>query len=101
MEKGRSRLSVTADAYGLTNSGVRRSLASRPPYRTSGFGISIASNIESGRFLGQQPRLPTMSLGNRVARKAHSLRLPKPMAHDSAGKCPFNSSENPHSGGNP
>lgn len=32
MEKGRSRLSVTADAYGPTNSGIRRSLASRLPY---------------------------------------------------------------------
>ena len=34
MEKGRSRFSVTADAYGLTNPGISRSLASRPPYRT-------------------------------------------------------------------
>ena len=34
MEKRRSRFSVTADAYGLTNSGVSRSLASRPSYRT-------------------------------------------------------------------
>jgi len=32
MEKGRHRFSVTADAYGLTNSGISRSLASRPPY---------------------------------------------------------------------
>ena len=32
MEKGRSRLTVTAAANGHTNSGVRRSLASRPPY---------------------------------------------------------------------
>ena len=32
MEKGRSRLPVTADAYGLTNPGIRRSLASRLPY---------------------------------------------------------------------
>ena len=35
METGRNRLSVTADAYGLTNPGTRRSLASRPPYRTA------------------------------------------------------------------
>jgi hypothetical protein len=34
MEKGRHRFSVTADAYGLTYSGISRSLASRPPYRT-------------------------------------------------------------------
>ena len=34
MEKGRHRFSVTADAYGLTISGISRSLASRPPYRT-------------------------------------------------------------------
>ena len=30
--KGRSRLPVTADAYGLTNPGIRRNLASRLPY---------------------------------------------------------------------
>ena len=30
--KGRRRLSVTADAYGLTNPGIRRNLASRLPY---------------------------------------------------------------------
>jgi hypothetical protein len=30
--KGRSRLPVTADAYGLTNPGTRRNLASRLPY---------------------------------------------------------------------
>src|SRR3954453_22311249 len=35
MEKGRYRFSVTAEAYGLTNSGISRSLASRPPYRTA------------------------------------------------------------------
>ena len=34
MEKGRHRFSVTADAYGLTISGISRSLASRPPYRS-------------------------------------------------------------------
>lgn len=32
MEKGRSRLTVTAVANGHTNPGVRRSLASRLPY---------------------------------------------------------------------
>src|SRR5258707_8119038 len=35
MEKGRSRLPVTADAYGLANPETRRSLDSRPPYRTN------------------------------------------------------------------
>jgi hypothetical protein len=35
MEKGRHRFSVTADANGLTNSGISRSLASRPPYRST------------------------------------------------------------------
>src|SRR5262249_46741536 len=34
MEKGRNRLPVPADAYGPTNSGIRRSLASRPPCRS-------------------------------------------------------------------
>src|SRR5208337_1146571 len=33
--KGRSRLPVTADAYGLTNPGIRRNLASRLPYEDS------------------------------------------------------------------
>ena len=33
--KGRSRLPVTADAYGLTNPGIRRNLASRLPYENS------------------------------------------------------------------
>lgn len=41
MEKGRSRSTVTADAYGLTNPGIRRSLASRPPYRTTDQEIRI------------------------------------------------------------
>jgi transposase len=32
MEKGRSRFTVNATAYGHTNSDTSRSLASRPPY---------------------------------------------------------------------
>jgi hypothetical protein len=30
--KGRRRLPITANAYGLTNPGIRRNLASRLPY---------------------------------------------------------------------
>ena len=33
--KGRSRLPVTTDAYGLTNPGIRPNLASRLPYEDS------------------------------------------------------------------
>src|SRR4051794_22267302 len=47
MEKGRSRSTVTADAYGPTNSGIRRSLASRPPYRT-GFEVSQGERMAPG-----------------------------------------------------
>src|SRR4051812_172985 len=56
MEKGRSRLPVTADAYGPTNSGVRRSLASRPPYRTPASGeLSAVRNTTPGGLGGCAP----------------------------------------------
>jgi hypothetical protein len=42
MEKGRSRLTVTAVANGPTNSGIRRSLASRPPYTASAQAVRLS-----------------------------------------------------------
>ena len=51
MEKGRYRFSVTAEAYGLTNSGISRSLASRPPYR-------ITSTIAVGNIMGKSRDFP-------------------------------------------
>ena len=48
MEKGCSRLTVTAVANGLTNSGVRHSLASRPPYWNKPY---LADRQESGLTL--------------------------------------------------
>src|SRR5262249_15057508 len=49
MEKGRHRLSVTAEAYGLTNSGIRRSLASRPPHSRDGSGPGGAADRAGAR----------------------------------------------------
>ena len=46
--KGRSRLPVTADAYGLTNPGIRRNLASRLPYGTG----PVRMPIEPARLRG-------------------------------------------------
>jgi len=40
MEKGRNRFTVTAEAYGLTNPGTSRSLASRPPYKDTNSAIA-------------------------------------------------------------
>ncbi len=45
MEKGRSRLTVTAVANGPTNSGIRRSLASRPPYTASSNAVLSSPEI--------------------------------------------------------
>src|SRR5208282_3291568 len=41
MEKGRNRFTVTAEAYGLTNPGTSRSLASRPPYKATDCPIAL------------------------------------------------------------
>jgi putative transposase len=41
MEKGCSRLTVTAVANGLTNPGIRHSLASRPPYKATGCTLAF------------------------------------------------------------
>jgi hypothetical protein len=53
MEKGRNRLPVTAVAYGLTNPGISRSLASRPPYRVgeNGRGRGRAREVASRAVL--------------------------------------------------
>src|SRR5208283_3259446 len=57
--KGRSRLPVTADAYGLTNPGIRRNLASRLPYEDSRslkpFRWNPAGNQSRPVELDQQP----------------------------------------------
>jgi len=57
--KGRSRLPVTADAYGLTNPGIRRNLASRLPYENrynrETFRRNPAGNQSRPEEPGQQP----------------------------------------------
>ena len=69
MEKGRHRFSVTADAYGLTYSGISRSLASRPPYRTvvwerspsNPTGMSVKSHPDAAiSLLGNRSGAPTL-----------------------------------------
>src|SRR5258707_3968228 len=55
METGRSRSTVTADAYGPTNPGVRRSLASRPPYRKPDTG-PIANAVLSSSLSSERNR---------------------------------------------
>ena len=51
--KGRSRLPVTADAYGLTNPGIRRNLASRLPYE-----VRLVASIEILSLSNKSPGNP-------------------------------------------
>jgi len=91
MEKGRNRLPVTADAYGLTNPGTRRSLASRPPHRT---GFEVTPIGENGfgrsdrRAQGTRPTLRSIRLSIRPKRASlvEGTRLSKHMIQ---GLVPF------------
>jgi hypothetical protein len=85
MEKGCSRLTVTAVANGLTNSGIRHSLASRPPYKTCGRSNptvrSSWDNVSSPDPGGRASREGTRRLlapgrsGTRVDGRANSGEL--------------------------
>jgi hypothetical protein len=83
MEKGRSRFSVTADAYGPTNSGISRSLASRPPYRNRTERNPAWPGI--GSTDSSADRLPLSgSQRINIRWKAQSLRFPRPKAQGAA-----------------
>jgi hypothetical protein len=81
MEKGRHRFSVSADANGLTNSGISRSLASRPPYRNRADRNPAWPGI--GSTDSSADRLPfSGSQRINIRWKAQSLRFPRPKAQE-------------------
>jgi hypothetical protein len=84
MEKGRSRLPVTADAYGPTNSGVRRSLASRLPYCKHGSG--------EGGWKRSRRRLTVTAVANGQVNELRHKPRTSPAAHPTAVTVPCASS---------
>src|SRR5262249_24714613 len=80
MEKGRSRFSVTADAYGLTNPGISRSLASRLPYRIGTRHPSARASFTGRAIAAMRPSTASARRID-ISRKAHAMRLPCPLAH--------------------
>jgi len=79
MEKGRHRFSVTAEAYGLTNSGISRSLASRPPHRSRSHRVLPGPRAQLNESLDKQ------AIAQRLATDQHRLEGAIPALSETKG----------------